>query len=151
LGRICNNKDNWIIILEVNTSTSDLNWRDFFKIQKKSDDTVLTNMKKKNQPKEKHDTLQQVQEKVKGKYPSNSNINIERISEMGEELRSFSGTCWCGYQYLCRHSRYSLSRGILSEDFRGPNGVWTLKDKGEETDSDLDFEDVLPTLSHMVL
>lgn len=49
--------------------------------------------------------------------------------------------------YCC----YDITYQIGIPDFRGPNGVWTLEREGRKLNVDIEFEDALPTATHLAL
>ncbi len=55
------------------------------------------------------------------------------------DLTDFNLIYWCIY----------LSSGI--PDFRGPNGVWTLEEKGLKPNVNMSFDAATPTITHMGL
>ncbi len=44
-----------------------------------------------------------------------------------------------------------VSTSAKIPDYRGPNGVWTMRDKGLSAQFDITLEQALPTPSHMAL
>eukprot|EP00026_Physarum_polycephalum_P006507 Phypoly_transcript_06551.p1 GENE.Phypoly_transcript_06551~~Phypoly_transcript_06551.p1 ORF type:complete len:461 (+),score=46.27 Phypoly_transcript_06551:319-1701(+) len=44
-----------------------------------------------------------------------------------------------------------ISTSAEIPDYRGPQGVWTLRDKGQQSDKSLEFGDVRPTYAHYAI
>uniref|UniRef100_A0A673LSC6 protein acetyllysine N-acetyltransferase n=1 Tax=Sinocyclocheilus rhinocerous TaxID=307959 RepID=A0A673LSC6_9TELE len=54
-------------------------------------------------------------------------------------------------QYMVVHSGAGISTSSGIPDFRGPNGVWTMAERGEMPHFNTMFEDACPSLTHMAL
>ncbi|NP_001085592.1 sirtuin 6 S homeolog [Xenopus laevis] len=67
----------------------------------------------------------------------------QKVEELAEMIRESS--------YVVFHTGAGISTSCGIPDFRGPNGVWTLEEKGLDPKFDTTFETACPSPTHMAL
>lgn len=73
---------------------------------------------------------------------------IEEVEKKAEELANILRTR--GHHVVC-YSGAGISTSADIPDYRGPQGVWTLREKGQDYGKSLDFESVAPTFAHYAI
>ncbi|KAM4808585.1 NAD-dependent protein deacylase sirtuin-6 [Rhinophrynus dorsalis] len=67
----------------------------------------------------------------------------QKVEELANMIRQSS--------FIVFHTGAGISTSCGIPDFRGPNGVWTMEEKGLDPKFDTTFETACPSLTHMAL
>ncbi|XP_050951791.1 NAD-dependent protein deacetylase sirtuin-6 [Labeo rohita] len=87
-------------------------------------------------------------------YADKGICGLPEVFDKPEELKTKVETLaqWIREsQYMVVHSGAGISTSTGIPDFRGPNGVWTMEERGETPHFNTTFEDARPSLTHMAL
>ncbi|KAK2900442.1 hypothetical protein QQF64_015643 [Cirrhinus molitorella] len=87
-------------------------------------------------------------------YADKGICGLPEVFDSPEELKTKVETLaqWIREsQYMVVHSGAGISTSTGIPDFRGPNGVWTMEERGETPHFNTTFEDARPSLTHMSL
>ncbi|XP_036410377.1 NAD-dependent protein deacetylase sirtuin-6 [Megalops cyprinoides] len=87
-------------------------------------------------------------------YPDKGICGLPEVFDTPEELQSKVeklAQLVRESHYMVVHSGAGISTSTGIPDFRGPNGVWTMEERGESPHFDTTFEDARPSLTHMAL
>ncbi|XP_063972766.1 NAD-dependent protein deacetylase Sirt6 [Diachasmimorpha longicaudata] len=87
-------------------------------------------------------------------YENKGVLGLEEKYESSETLRLKCGLMadWIqGARHVVVHTGAGISTTAGIPDFRGPNGVWTLEQKGLKPERGVSFDDAIPTKTHMSL
>uniref|UniRef100_A0A671K762 protein acetyllysine N-acetyltransferase n=1 Tax=Sinocyclocheilus anshuiensis TaxID=1608454 RepID=A0A671K762_9TELE len=87
-------------------------------------------------------------------YTNKGICGLPEVFDSPEELKAKVETLaqWIREsQYMVVHSGAGISTSSRIPDFRGPNGVWTMEERGEMPHFNTTFEDARPSLTHMAL
>lgn len=73
---------------------------------------------------------------------SDSSIE-EKVNQVADMIRQSN--------YTVFHTGAGISTSTGIPDFRGPKGVWTLEAKGESVDAGIQWEQAVPSFTHMAI
>ncbi|XP_053317733.1 NAD-dependent protein deacylase sirtuin-6 [Spea bombifrons] len=87
-------------------------------------------------------------------YPDKGRCGLPEIFDTPEELKRKTeelAHMIRTSKYVVFHTGAGVSTSCGIPDFRGPNGVWTMEEKGLDPKFDTTFENAVPSSTHMAL
>lgn len=82
------------------------------------------------------------EDEIKEYFDSEEELNL-KIKELVSIIKNS--------KYIVAYTGAGISTSAKIPDYRGPNGVWTLRDRGEIPKFEITMRQALPTVGHMAL
>uniref|UniRef100_A0A0A9Z7B5 protein acetyllysine N-acetyltransferase n=2 Tax=Lygus hesperus TaxID=30085 RepID=A0A0A9Z7B5_LYGHE len=87
-------------------------------------------------------------------YDNKGVLGIDEVFDSNESVKEKARKLaeWIkAAEHVVFHTGAGISTSAGIPDFRGPNGVWTLEEKGEKPHLNVSFDEAVPTFTHMAI
>ncbi|KAF6204692.1 hypothetical protein GE061_018853 [Apolygus lucorum] len=87
-------------------------------------------------------------------YDDKGVLGIDEVFDSSDSVREKAQKLaeWIkAAEHVVFHTGAGISTSAGIPDFRGPNGVWTLEEKGEKPHFNVSFDDAVPSFAHMAI